>query len=210
MQLWNVPASIVNAIVVRVSQDRYAGNVIFNRDPEPRGRAVCFTLRTKSAFGPGARRASRGRHLVSACWHVHLDVMQAIFNHTPEARLKTALADYRGAADFDAKFRATANSDRWGSVSATDLCSCPPDKPTDDLRATAPPIQFITLVQGPGGVVGASVHTLKQASVARCPHFILLPEHYRADESCYCDDPTHVEMKEWGYRWNKKTERWAA
>ncbi len=36
---------------------------------------------------------------------------------------------------------------------------------------------------------------------SRCPSFIMVPEHYRADGSCRCDDITHVEMNEWGYTW---------
>ena len=40
-----------------------------------------------------------------------------------------------------------------------------------------------------------------QADIAACPAFILVAEHYRADGSCRCDDPEHVEMRAWGYTW---------
>lgn len=45
------------------------------------------------------------------------------------------------------------------------------------------------------------VRYLKQSDVGRCPHFILLPEHYREDGSCKCDDLYEREkmIKEWGY-----------
>lgn len=46
-----------------------------------------------------------------------------------------------------------------------------------------------------------NARTIKQSDLAACPHLILVPEHYRADGSCRCDDPTHAEMKEWGYTW---------
>lgn len=52
--------------------------------------------------------------------------------------------------------------------------------------------------------------TLKQSSMAACPHFIMVPEHYRDDESCRCDDPDHTEMAEWGYTWSANEKRWLA
>ena len=47
------------------------------------------------------------------------------------------------------------------------------------------------------------IRTLQQASMAKCPHCIMLPEHYRDDESCRCNDPNHTEMAEWGYVWHQ-------
>lgn len=52
------------------------------------------------------------------------------------------------------------------------------------------------------------VRMISQSAILACPHCILVPEHYRDDESCRCDDSTHQEMVEWGYRWNGKV--WAA
>jgi len=48
------------------------------------------------------------------------------------------------------------------------------------------------------------VRTLSRSSIGKCPHLIMVPGHYRADESCRCDDPSHTEMSEWGYAWNGK------
>lgn len=47
-----------------------------------------------------------------------------------------------------------------------------------------------------------NVREIKQSSINRCPHVILVANHYRADGSCRCDDADHSEMKQWGYRWN--------
>lgn len=52
------------------------------------------------------------------------------------------------------------------------------------------------------------VRSLHQSAIAACPHVIMVAEHYRDDESCRCDDPTHVEMAEWGYTWSDATRRW--
>ena len=46
-----------------------------------------------------------------------------------------------------------------------------------------------------------NVRTIRQEAILACPHVMLLAEHYRADGSCRCADPEHVEMVEWGYRW---------
>ena len=51
-------------------------------------------------------------------------------------------------------------------------------------------------------LVGAEVRVLKQTDVMKCPHFILIPRHYRDDGSCRCNDPLHAQMAEWGYRWD--------
>lgn len=52
------------------------------------------------------------------------------------------------------------------------------------------------------------IRSINQSSMLRCPHFIIAAEHYRDDESCRCDDPTHTEMVEWGYVWDGA--RWTA
>lgn len=48
--------------------------------------------------------------------------------------------------------------------------------------------------------------TVNQSDLRRCRFVILIPEHYRDDGSCRCDDPEHTEMHEWGYRWDGR--RW--
>lgn len=53
----------------------------------------------------------------------------------------------------------------------------------------------------------SNVRLLRQSDMLACPHFIMVPEHYRADGSCRCDDPGHKEMRTWGYRWRRG--RWA-
>jgi len=59
-------------------------------------------------------------------------------------------------------------------------------------------IQFGTL-HPDGGLT--NVRYIRQDDVKRCPHLILVPEHYRTDGSCKCDDPEEQAMmvREWGY-----------
>lgn len=74
---------------------KYDGNVIFNREPEPYGRQIRFTLRVKNSREPGHRigfcLTSLGNHrrLVSACWHVHGNFFEELFEICPEAIIKT-------------------------------------------------------------------------------------------------------------------------
>lgn len=51
------------------------------------------------------------------------------------------------------------------------------------------------------------VREIPQSAMLACPHFILAPEHYREDNSCRCNDESHVEMRTWGYRWNGQVWR---
>lgn len=43
-----------------------------------------------------------------------------------------------------------------------------------------------------------------------CTLGILAVEHFRDDGTCRCDDPTHKEMAEWGWRWSEAEKRWVA
>ncbi len=63
-------------------------------------------------------------------------------------------------------------------------------------------VKFGTLT--PNGVKYARI--IKQSDIGRCPHRIMVSEHYRKNGTCRCDDPKHTEMREWGYTWNGKWE----
>jgi hypothetical protein len=55
----------------------------------------------------------------------------------------------------------------------------------------------------------SEVMWIKQQNMA-CLHAILVPEHYRVDGTCRCNDPKHREMKAWGYVWDRKAKAWGA
>lgn len=111
MYAWNVTKAQLEDALKQTSE-KYGKNVCWNRSPETRGRSLMFTVRVHTGHGEGAKRSASGRRTASACWHVHRDFMVALFDLAPNARLKTALADYRGRDDFNAKFEKT------GEVSA--------------------------------------------------------------------------------------------
>jgi len=91
-----------------VGYRHYRGNV-YARITWARGRSVRFTLETKDAYAYGSRRAQSGRHMRKASWEAHRDVLRALFKLDPDATVRTALATYRGAADFEYQYERTAD-----------------------------------------------------------------------------------------------------
>lgn len=47
----------------------------------------------------------------------------------------------------------------------------------------------------------SEVRILSRGTIAKCPFLIFMPQHYRADGSCKCNDPNEKVMAEWGYVW---------
>jgi len=50
-----------------------------------------------------------------------------------------------------------------------------------------------------------TMYTMKQSDVHKCPHYIMMPDHYNNDGSCKCTDFSHAEMLTWGYTWDGKS-----
>lgn len=66
----------------------------------------------------------RGRRIAAVCWHGHRDFMRALFRTNPEARIKTALADYRGSEDFERKFSGTYGNGNSYNLDYGQACTC--------------------------------------------------------------------------------------
>jgi len=47
----------------------------------------------------------------------------------------------------------------------------------------------------------SNVRHIDQKDIVACPYVIMVPEHYRPDGSCKCNDPEEQAMmiREWGY-----------
>ena len=96
---------------------------------------IRFTLRVHNSSGKGAHLSASGRRTVSACWHVHRDVMQALFSAHPQASIASGLAKYRNGEDFLANFGRTyyANAGSQARpVAYGTLCLCD----SEEKRAT--------------------------------------------------------------------------
>lgn len=46
-----------------------------------------------------------------------------------------------------------------------------------------------------------NMRVIKQSDIGKCPHFIMVADHYRPNGSCRCNDHTHKAMAKWGYKW---------
>lgn len=123
MKVQNVSAARLRGIVERISTEQYDGHLMFNREPEQRGKWLHFTLRTVTGHSPGARRTHQGRRLAKACWHAHRDVMARLFDVYPCAVLHTMLAEYDGRESFLAKFPATGESNIGSIAQPLSLCN---------------------------------------------------------------------------------------
>ena len=127
MKIWNVPVDAVERIVYKVSATQYYGNIRFKREPEPKGKAVTFTLTVADSRGLGSRIGQTGRRICACCWHGHRDIMQALFDAYPDARLQSAHADYHGKDDFEDKFDWTGATNIGSQMSPLlyrDACDC--------------------------------------------------------------------------------------
>ena len=123
MKVWGLTAFQIEDAILTVS-DRYARNI------EPMeyadvGRAIRVKLGVKSSRAPGAS-FKRGRRISALCWHGFRDVIARLFKDGA-TRVQTVMADYRGLADFEAKFPATGHVN-VGSMTepleAQDACQC--------------------------------------------------------------------------------------
>ena len=141
MKLFTVPIESLSAIVRQISADNYADNIKFKSLAQASRNAINFTLTVCDSSAQGSRRSNKGRRIAAACWHAHRDVMSAIFSQYPDARLKSALADYRGAADFLDTFEATGETN-IGSIAQpmrVDVaCNCEEFSPDNTLPTYDP------------------------------------------------------------------------
>lgn len=80
-----------------------------------------------NASAPGARRSATGRRLKAACWHAYRDVLAAVFDLNPEAKVYTAMAKYIGRDGFYVQYPKTAHTN-IGSMAVPaympELCDC--------------------------------------------------------------------------------------
>lgn len=120
----------VRQIAEDVSRELYGGNVRVHPDSKPlgsesygfRGRIMVVDSR-----GPGARTSWSGRHGPYACWHAYRDVLARIFETYPNARVRTSMAHYVGAAGFEETYPATADRNigsQFAPAYMPDLCEC--------------------------------------------------------------------------------------
>lgn len=174
---------------------------------------------------------SNARRINATCYHGHFAVLAVLFRLEPDAKVITTMATYQGEDDFYRKAYALAGRNigsRMFPMSMDQACRCPGsvvEESMRDLRGEAdggwekaPPVQTVkrdesesTIRFASVGLAGdklveSNVRLIKHSDIARCRFSILVPEHYRNDGSCKCDDPEHRRMMckseedgGWGY-----------
>ena len=148
---------------------------------------------------PYANSGDGRRAVWAVCWHGHFNFMAKVFELDPTATFQTGFDTWAGQDDFFA--RAPASGTRnIGSMmyplNYNGACDC---DMTGDYIIPSHPNPPLQPVSDEGGV---RTYVMQQSMIRACPHFIMVPEHYRADGSCRCDDPTHTVMADWEYTWD--------
>lgn len=90
MENFHAALAIVNA--------RYDGNIKF-KQLEPTGRRIKFNLTVcRTSEGTGKNKVTlpgvsikRGKRIAAACWHVHGDFFDALFDLAPDAEIFSAM-----------------------------------------------------------------------------------------------------------------------
>jgi hypothetical protein len=68
------------------------------------------------------------RRVHAVCWHGFRDYFRAVFIIEPDASFRTALATWKGSADFEARFRDSGHHNIGSQafpVTAAEACRCP-------------------------------------------------------------------------------------
>lgn len=95
MKVLNISELELNEAMQRLN-DIYDNNVEFNNYQRLGQTSFRVTLRVKDSHGKGAKlghpnlRTGRQRHTISACWHVHGNFFEKLFEVNPNAIVKTA------------------------------------------------------------------------------------------------------------------------
>jgi len=77
---------------------KYNNNIIWN-NYEQKGKAFVITLRVRDSHGMGSRLGFTGRHLVSACWHVHGEFYDILFALNHKTTIQTSRMTMRSKTD---------------------------------------------------------------------------------------------------------------
>jgi len=91
MKIYNITIEQLNKALETINK-KYDNNIIWNQSPEAinnKGTAYRFTIRVKDSKKSGARRGQTGRRMINACWHVHGDLFDTIFEIAPQAKIRS-------------------------------------------------------------------------------------------------------------------------
>lgn len=87
MKAYKVTQAQMESVLTEVNR-KYDGNVKWKRF-EPNGSGVHFTLTVNNSKAKGSRKSYEGRRIAAACWHVHGDFFDALFEIAPESYVRS-------------------------------------------------------------------------------------------------------------------------
>lgn len=131
MEITGIEPDVFDAIVRRISADRFDDNVTCY-DPRPSARHTRAGTRfrqrvlVRSSREAGARRSWSGRRMPCACWHVFRDVVRATLAEHPAVTFRTSLAFYT-SGNFETTYPATGAVNVGSACQPAylpDLCEC--------------------------------------------------------------------------------------
>lgn len=79
--------------------EKYGDNIIWNRQPDKTGNRYNFTLKCKDSKQPGHRIGHSSQRMVSACWHVHGNFFDIVWDIEPEAIIWAGVLKMESQAD---------------------------------------------------------------------------------------------------------------
>ena len=160
---------------------RYGNNIRWKRF-EPQGNKIAFTITVIDCKGPGARRTPRGTRMAAACWHAHGNLFEELFKIQPLAQVYSSgsLANPR---------KGTWITKDGGNWQDWQVGGYPPTMMSQACDCKDRAIPISTYV----GHTLVNVRCLSMATVEKCPHFIMDPDHYKADGTCLCFDGAHQD-----------------
>jgi hypothetical protein len=82
MKAKNTNKAAMEAALAIVNK-KYDRNICWNRFDD--GKTINFTLTVLDSHQAGGRRSREGRRIAAACWHVHGDFFDALFEVCPDA-----------------------------------------------------------------------------------------------------------------------------
>jgi hypothetical protein len=189
---------------------------LFDTDPEfsgDRRRRIKVSLRP--VHGEAGERwrkvrdqfTGRSRRIFACSWDAHYVFFAALLALDPNAEIKSMLAHWKGREDFHDRAPATGDTN-WGSMYMPQYASemCHESLSIGELRTLgneiAGEIDPDLPLQPSASDHGSTTHIMQQSMMRACPHFIMVPCHYRQNGTCRCNDFAHSEMAEWGYHWD--------
>lgn len=112
--------------ILYIINKKYDNNIIFNQEPNLislKSKGYNFSLKVKNSSESGASKTRLGHKSISACWHVHGDFYDALF----DSGAKRILTSYYVKNDMKSKednWNDYNTGSEWFPSYASGRCDC--------------------------------------------------------------------------------------